>query len=595
MKEKIQALLLRFKAAFQSDRRVRYGVFAGAGALLAAASFSIYALTASYKLHPEIRNLAQLTPENATWFLAAESPAALRALWMESSAAHATRSSAAWNNLAQTPEMVRLSALLYFLELKSGTTLGWGFELLNRPVAAARLDNGSLLFLARLNLTSQIGVKLLNAFKGKTIALPNESAFDKPPAQPQPAPSNSEEESPSEYVVKPEDSVPALVEKRETLRNLEISHIDLGESGLYLTLLDDVLFASDSLESLEDALELAGSPAGASVAALPGMQAALQATANQESRALAMVTPGAGPPGALALLVGGDQGVAAVFEFGGDAPPAADLYAIGKSRFPVATDGAAGPTAGPDWANLLPADAAIAIYSRHDTLAQLLESGKDAGGAPRDMALAAEDLLQKARLDLAAWNQAGLALVFHGFKLHQERLYPEASLGANVPAAELERFRLALFGAGQIQSAIFQGGTYSKLLRREKFYQPAVARIRSVKSARAEASFLSATPAGLESLLAAAAGARPDLSDAPARQLLAAHADAPVQVVLHLPSARRAVRDLLLREGARSGRFTETTVDRDVMALFDALGAYASLHIASGRTAAPAGRMTFAR
>lgn len=592
MKAKLKALLQRFSAAFHSDRRVRYGVLAGAGALLAATAFSVYALTASYKLHPEIRNLAQLTPETATWFLAAESPTALRTLWLESSAARTARSSAAWNNLAQTPEMVRLSALLYFLELKSGTALGWGFELLDRPVAAARLDDGSLLFLARLNLSSRIGVKLLNAFKGKTITLPNESAFDKPPAEKPPAENNSEEDpAAAEYVVKPEDSLPALVEKRETLRNLEISHIDLGGAGLFMTLLDDVLLASDSLESLEDALQLAGQPQGASVAALPGMQAALKAAADQESRALALITPRAGPPGALALLVGGDRGVAAVFEFGADSPPAADLYAIGKNRFAAES----GPSRGPNWSALLPADAPIAFYSRRDTLPELLALARDAGGAPRDMALAAEDVLKKSRLNLDAWNQAGLALVFHGFTLRTDRLYPEASLGANVGAAELERFRTALFGAGQIESAAFQGAAYTRLLRREKFYQPAVARVRTTKTAPTEASFLSATPAGLESLLAAAAGARPDLSDRPAREPLGAHADAPVQVVVHLPAAQRAVRDLLLREGARSGRFTELTVDRDVMALFDVISPYTALHIASGSAGAQVGRLTFAR
>lgn len=591
MNAKLKALLLRLKAAYHSDPRVRYGVLAGAGALLTAAAFSVYALTAAYKLHPEIRNLAQLTPDNAAWFLSAESPAALRTLWTESAAARTARSSEAWNNLARTPEMIRLSALLYFLELKSGTTLGWGFELLDRPVAAARLENGSLLFLARLNLSSQIGVRVLNAFKGKTITLPNESAFDKPPAAPQTENNPEGDPAAAQYVVKPEDSLPALVEKRETLRNLEISHIDLGGSGLYMTLLDDVLFASDSLDSLEDALELAGKPEGASVAALPGMQAALQASANQESRALAFITPRAGPPGALALFVGGSRGVAAVFEFAGEGPPSADLYAIGQNRFAAAS----APAPGPNWPALLPADAPIAIYSRRDTLPALLALGKAAGGEPREMAQAADNLLKKARLNLDLWDQAGLALVFHGFTLRQDRLYPEASLGANVSAAELERFRTALFGAGQIESAAFQGATYSRLLRRERFYQPAVARVRTVKTDPAEASFLSVTPGGLESVLAAAAGARPDLSDASAIEPLGDHAEAPLQVAVHLPAARRALRDLLLREGARSGRFTELTVDRDVMALFDVLGPYTSLHIASGKAAAPAGRLTLAR
>ncbi len=566
---------------------MRYGALAGGGALIAATALSVYALTASYTLDPQIRNLAQLTPETATWFLSAESPAALRQLWLQSPAAQATRSSAAWNNLAQTPEMVRLSALLYFLELKSGTHLGWGFELLDEPVAAARLEKGELLFIARLNLSSRIGIKLLNAFKGKTISLPNESAFDKPPEPPRPDNQTEEDPAASEYVVKPEDSLPALIEKRESLRNLEISHIDLGGAGLYMTLLDDVLFASDSLDALEDSLQLAGDPEGASIAALPGMQSALAALAGRPSRALALLTPRAGLPGAVALFAGGDQGLAAVFELGDGRAPTADLYSIGASRFAAAS----APTTGPAWAALLPADAPVAIYSRRDSLPELLALGKSAEGDPREMALAAERFFEKAGVNQTAWKQAGFALVFHGFTLHQDRLYPEASLGANVSSAELDRLRTALFGAGRIQSAAFQGVAYAKLVRAQRYYAPSVARVQTAKATPGAASFLSGNPAGLESIVAAAAGARPDLTDMAADAAANAYADAPLQIVVNLPAARRALRDLLLREGARSGRFTELTVDRDVLALFDIFGTYTRLHLSAGGTGTPAGKL----
>jgi hypothetical protein len=589
------------RPAWWTNKKTRALALAAAGALGALLiGLSLYALGKTYLLDPAIQDTTQLIPRNAVLFAEVRDPAALLALWHESTPGRLLAHEPAYQNLRGTPEWQRFDQLIYLLELKTGLQLGNLVAGQDRPVAVALMPDGSLLAVARTDLKSRLGIALLRSLKGKTIELPNEQAFESPPS----GNAADADSAATEAVVNQSESPPTLIERRSELGNLSITRIDLGSRSLFLVMLGDVLFLSDRLDTLEDSLTLAGSPRARSLATLHGMPAARAALAGGgDGRALFYLAPRGGSWAPFVAFLGGANGLIAVLRARSDAPASVDLFEAGPSRLQGLRDAArqnapdaraTQPRAVVPWRNFLPRDSVAQLYSTLDTPADLLKYFDDLGDVPEKFSSRAREFTKAANIQLTSEQGSvrGLCFVFHGFQRDRLSLYPHFSLSYGDDEDHLLGLGAALFGDARRATANFQHVAYTHMLRADRVYEPAIASVRSATAPDAAAvSFLATHDEYLKRIIGAAGGARPGLGDAPTFRELGQFANAPLHVIVNLNEARLALRQFLVMGADRSDSYTEKTIDRDVMPLLDAFRAYGWLHLATGVTGERNGRI----
>ncbi|MCB1326359.1 MAG: hypothetical protein H7A21_16965 [Spirochaetales bacterium] len=530
----------------------------------------------------EVQELTQLIPEEATFAMEIRDPAGFLTLAQElEPGPDAIR---AWSQLANSPAFGEVQTIAYLLELKTGDLFPDLTALQDRPVAFAMFPDGSSLGLIQTSPASRLGAALAAAFAEQTIHMPGEESYD---SRAEPTQNDS---SPEEYVVRPEDSLPALIEEREALRNLEISHFRMGQHDLYMVFFGDVLFLADELETLVSSLRLAGSSTTYSLANQTGMPAARERL-KSGGAALVYLRPTASFPGAFVPLAGGDEGLAIVLraEVGGQKELLLEgsLHAIGTpTRYPATTGSV-------DWPARLPANEALtaAIFSPTVSGNQLPDLFAHAGDSLEDSAESIEELLELANLNQnVLGREPGFALVLHGFA--PEGLYPRMTYAANGTDANAPwQLTAALFGNGEARVASLHGIDYRSLARAgEHHYVPACAAIGS--GAFAGLYLISSGEDALRPTIAGLTGRAPVLADM-SDQI---RSDAPLQIILNVSEVRRNLRRVLEMTGQESGRFTVTTVDRDLMPLFDLMKHYRLIHITAGIASPEAsGRIDFLR
>ncbi len=591
----MNAFFQKIKTAFLNlSQAARVAVIGGGVAGLALIiGVSAYALGKTYLLNPEIDQISQMIPRQAIFFVEVRNPARLLEMWSESGPAQRLANSPAYANLKSTPEVQNLTSLVYFLELKTGSYFGDFISVLDRPAGFAYMQDGTFLAVTRTNVQSRLGIAVAQAFEtgeGRTIELPNQEQFEKAP------PKDTASEEP--YVVKQEDSLPALIERRERLGNLQISEIDLGERSIYFALLDDVLFASDSIETLESSLSLAGDPESYSLATLAGMPAARSSLAADDGHALIYFGSSGGFWAPAAATLGGDAGLALVLKTNGADTAQFDSFDAGESRLARfrKDDGRQELPARTHWEHLLPREAVLSFYSAADSPAELLEYLENISGPPESIANNAQKMLRAGGLSTDELKgDPGTALIFHGFTWNAHNLTPQLSFGFRGDADQLGRLTTAVFRPGDAARSItFQNTAYTIYPRSGKNYEPAFAAVQSAK-ASGGAAFLSTRDDVLKTIIGSAAGIRPDLSDLKSYTELGEFAGAPMHVVVDLNEARLALRAFFKLGALRSDAYSEKTLDRDIQPFLDAFAGYGILHLAHGLPGRIHGRLVITR
>ena len=568
----------------------------GAAAIVALLiGISLFAFGREYLLSPAIADTSQLIPRDAAVFVEIRSPAKLLELWRDSRAGRRLAELPPYQNLRATPQLAFFNNISYLLELKTGLNAADIVSGVDRPVGVALMPDDSFLLVARTDLKSRVGIRLLENLKGKTIQLPNENSFG---TQTKPAPASEGETAGDESVVNREDSPPVLLERRTELGNLEITQIDSGDRNIYMVLLGDIFFLSDSLEVLEASLSLAGSPDAKSLANLEGMPKARAALVHEDSHALFFATNRSGTWAPLTAMLGGDQGLIAVLKTEGAAPAAFDLFAAGSLRFGKPANVVDQKNQAPAFQKVIPADAIINVYSTRDSTVSLLEYFDDLGGVPEELA----DRFQKFRAvgGLAtpgtAEKSPGISLAFTGFERDRDALYPHVVLGlpGETSATTLNAYRTAIFGAGDAQTVTFQNIQYSRTDFLKRRYAPTIVELVASDARHSGTGLLATRPADITAAISASQGTRPAVSDQPAFVALQDRSDDPIHVSVNLNELRLAVRQFFEYGAARSDEYSDKTITRDVMPLLDAFQDYGSIHVAAGSSGPVYGKIVIA-
>ncbi len=561
-----------------------------AGIFLVSAGLSAFVFFGSdYRLKGDLPYLASVIPvENTSFYIEIKNPARLFKIWRQSETGARVTATPAWNAL-RDGRLSGLQTLLYLLELKAGFAFDDPFDFLKESVGVAFAGEHTLL-VARTDLSSRAGIALVQALKGKTINLPGETLVDekgnrkeekksKPPA-------NEEENTDAQIVP---ESLPVLVERREKLRNLELTVLQSGTKKYYLVLLDEYLFIADDLELLRDALELATGSGSDSLGVAEGMSGARESFAREDGRVLLFVNAGGDSFFApLAALVGGEQGIAAVMRADEDRTATFDTFSVGKARPGPVDPGAVWKDAGV----FFPADAALTILIRDRSPAELLATLEKGEGNAAITGKQLTALLKAGGLAPEGLKQPGAGVALLGLGWTQKRLLPRLVAGLRAEEKLIAGLRHAVFRKSTEEPVAFQEMKYMLANAGDYFRS---ARVSYGTGEPTAPGFLATDEESLRAVLNARAGNRPDLNDLGTLEQLGEFRDAPVQIVLDVNAARSALREFYLLGAERSDEYTEKTIERDIDPLFAPLAAYRTVHMAHGLNGPVHGRVIIAR
>ena len=554
-------------------RRLAAGIIAVL--CLAALLVFPFLLGASYTLHPTVKHGIHVIPDDAVYYLEIRNPQEFANRFKNSALGAAIRGSSAWRKLAGTPEFKKLLNVLYFIELKAGIAVEPAElpSFFGGSAGIAKMADGSMLIAARTNLKSKLGVGLYSAFKGERVELRKEPAKKE---------ERKNDAGPGgENVVSPEDYEELYAEERIALENLPASRISVMDGFIYLLMLDDFLFVSDSPETLKRSLAAATKPGGNSLKAMPGMDQALSA---MDARGEALLYAHAEKSIAAPLLrntVNG-RGIALVLYLPDGAAARGDIYTIDPDG---SRQGGSGRK-GPEWQKSIPSDCALAFYSRDLGPRRALERISSLDEEWKNLKNYSREFFSAAGIDPAKYfgEQAGIALVLHGMELAEKKLYPQFSIGYGAAVRD-DSLMKAIFAPGTPQPSSFQGKSYTSLaVNNGRHYTPACAH-------DAGSSMLCSGRALMEKYIAASNRNRPALGDLKSFQVLGEDAKAPHHLVINVDGCIEALRDFYYYGAGRASSYTSATIDRDILPLAEPFRAYSTVHIVLGLAKEPAGRL----
>ncbi|HNX60381.1 MAG TPA: hypothetical protein PKK43_14865, partial [Spirochaetota bacterium] len=464
--------------------------------------------------------------------------------------------SQAWEKLSNTPEFQKLANVIYFIQLKAGTLISYRDlpSFFGGSVGLAKMGDNSMLVVAKTNLKSRAGLALVKAFKGESVPL-SETKKKKEPGK--------EEKERKLEGVTADSYTDIFNEEQMPFGNLTITRINVSDGYIYMVLLDDYLFISDSDNTLGEALHLAAKPDSGNLLTLKGMKEALTAFenggdvlvyANTESSTFAPI---------LTNFVHG-KGIACVLSGNATKTISGDIYAI------EAVTETKTAQKGTEWEKIIPQDQAIAVYS---TTVGLGDAEKNIGNLPdswKDLKEGTSSFFSAASIDTSGYFSPGkgCALILHGLDLFNKRLYPQFAVGYDSKKKDGAVMR-AIFKGRKETTQNFSGVKYSTLAL-DGFYKPA--------AYHGTADIVSSSRLNLEKYISASKGNREVLSDDPSYAALGEYAKAPNHIVISIPRAIEALRNFYIYGGIRSGGYTAKTVDRDIIPLADPVKGYETIH-----------------
>ncbi|HEY1405566.1 MAG TPA: hypothetical protein VF857_03065, partial [Spirochaetota bacterium] len=517
-----------------------------------------FSLRSSYSLNPAVTHSIFTIPQTATSYVEILDPKEFYASFEKSAFGKSIIDSKAWEKLSGTPEFQKVSNLLYFVELKAGTIITYKDlpSFFGGSVGVARMKDDSMLIVAKTNLKSRLGLSLVKAFKGENLPLSQIS----PKKEGDKAAHAKKLEG-----VTADSYTDIFNETSVTFANLTVTRINSADGFIYLTMLDDYLFVSDSDATLKEALYLAAKPESSSLRSIKGMKEAVTAFEksgsiliylNAESSSLAPLLSNVVPGDSAAIVITADDTHTLT----------GDIFATGYEPKNSA------PAQGTSWEKIIPQDQTIAVYSSVRGVNEAIER-ISAFPSLKELYEGSSSFFSAAGIDRKEYfaHKNGSALVLHGVELFNKKLYPQFAVGYEATKKDTTIMH-AMFKGKKDNSQNYQGTSYTTLSGTEGgFYKPAFF--------YGAAGIVSSSRLNLEKYISASKGNRGVLADDASFAALGEYAKAPNHIVISIPRAIEALRTFYLYGAQRTGAYTAATIDRDIIPLTDPIKKYETLHI----------------
>ena len=560
----------RIKTFFQ-NRKIRSIPFI----IIAGIVIFFLAYRINYRLHPDIKFSYQLVPDNVSFCIEIRNPASVYNRIIESDFGRSVETSEAWKQLALTPEFKKLINILYFLQVKAGINIEYGEipSFLGNSMGYAESNEGRHLLVFQTNAKSLFAVSLLKYFKGEQVYVEDTPR----PAARQELKTGADGQKP----VTPDQYESPYPEEKVQLSNLSVTHLKMGDSELYMAMMGDFLFLSDSIDFLEKSLYLGVKPTGSSLVKENGMYDVMKSMKSRgdifiyQSAKRGFLAP------VLTSLVKG-SGLAMILHCGKSEPLSGDIYTIGA---PDNISQVSIPDTG--WESRIPSDNIMCLVTNTVGINQACQSLQtlDKEWDFLKSGLNEYFAAMKIKPDQYFNDKNGFALCIRKLNLENNMVYPLFIVGYESKITDDSFFRGIFKTKGPLSRAAQSGRNYMyRPDGPDQYYTPSLYTDK-------QTCFISSDKDTMDSVISASLHYRPVVSDLASFNALGIYTRAPHHLIIQVEPLLQGLKNFLYYTAEKNPDYTSKTIDRDIVPLAEPFKAYSEIHMAFGMDKNPSGKV----
>jgi hypothetical protein len=226
----------------------------------------------------------------------------------------------------------------------------------------------------------------------------------------------------------------------------------------------------------------------------------------------------------------------------------------------------------------IPNDVLLAVYSNSLGLKEYITSILNPGESWTELALFAPTFFKKGNLahdEYFTSNSASVLLLHKPTYLEQEKLlYPNFTIGY-VSSKEDDSFLKTIFKSGNAANVSHLDTKFKSYKRDGAFYSPSL-----YKSEKMQ--WISSTVENAKDCISVRNGNKPSLTDLKSTKLASPWKEAPHHVILNWQRLQEDILTFLIYGGAKTGKYTEKTVQGDIHPLLETLNWIESIHFSLG-------------
>lgn len=537
--------------------------------IIASSVFFIVIFTGGYALiytktthvkELKARSFADILPENTGSFIEIKNPAETKSIFDESDFGKEIRSSEQWRRLLATPEAKKFLNILYILQLKSGLALDIddlaGF--FSGPAGAAKLDNGHFIIGGWMNLKSSFGAAIFSAFRGKQGRITDDEGARQDAAKT------------GEKAVSHKDYKTIFSESSLDINDLKVSRIKINEGFIYLIMLNDLLMISDDSDTIVKSIAVA---LNGKVKSFRGRKGADALVFGEDDRICLYLGQGGTSFSPIIRVLTNSEGIAFMLNFGKGKPVTADIHYIGlDENVPVYKTGE-----NSKWENNLHSGIPAIFYTNNTPVTEAIKALAKMGPGWDDFNESVRNFFSGAGINPAEYfgTSKGFSVSFSGSLTVKEQFYPGFGLCYSSARSD-DSVITAIFKSRTWIEKKFQGVRYISLnMKENQNYSPAYL-------FKNERKFITSFNQDIEKVISAQNGNRPRLSDMPSFGMLGKFRESPNGIIFDIHSVFDEIRNFLYYGAVNSPDYTNVTIDRDIIPLFEPFKKYRTVHIAFG-------------
>lgn len=531
-------------------KKTKIIIGSSAGVLLVGGALLLFFSLHSYALSSRIRISADAVPAGVEYYVEINNPVVFFEGLRKSAWGKELLDTKTIDRFIASRQMDRLSSLIDMLQIRSGE-LSSIEELATFAGGSAGfglMPDGSWIAVIRTSLKSRIGAAILTSFKAKKVP------------QAEAAPTTAKKESSGEKTVGADTYSPAYAESTVKLGNLDVYRMELSGKTVFMVMMGEFLFASSRLESLQQTLAVATSGEN-SITTQEGGSAFRSSYGPND--VLIYGNPADDTGKMIRSLTLNCR--SAILTMHPGETITGEIYAIGGPIRPAGT-------ATENLTAALPLENTATLVLGGTALSDI-SAIIDASDLDADDEF--KSLVSSMGIT-SAQNERGIAATLAGLSLSGQELLPDFAISYR-SGAEQDIIAPALFKTESRNEFSYQNRRVRqyRIAADDAYYAPSYyfdKGINTVASSRAIA----------EAHIAAAAGNAPVLADGEGAQQITKFG-APGLLVVRMPALLADIRDFYYYGAIDNERYTQKTIDQDIMPLFSFLKNFSELRCGFGK------------
>ena len=507
--------------------------------------------TSSYKIDAKIGSPATLVPSDVAFFAEVRNFPKTYELFRNSSFGKAVSKSKQIQKIFSTPEILKIIKVLYYLDLKFGTFISVQDlpSYIDGSVGVSRMKDSSILVTAKTNLKSRFSISLLSKLKSDKKSF-NEKSNTK--------------------IVSSKSYKSNITSETVNLANIKVSKFSMKDSSIFLVIVNDYLFLSDNMKTIEESLKLAHTPKKAPFLKIKKMK---QARKNVSKKGKIFLYADTANSSLAPLAKGITVSDGLVFMVDVSSNLYADIFVVGekltgyKSHFSKKIK----------WENILPIDNPFTMFSRSIDIPSWIENTQNLGSEWKKFKQGIVQIFDDINLSPKKYfkNAKGLVFSYKGFKNENKQIIPHFYLGYG---SQIRDFKIlkGIFKKKISEKKNFQGVNYSVFdSAKSNYYSTSYLHKNNIN-------FIASNEQVMQSIISSRNHNSSVLKDLSSFKTLGSFAKADNHLIVDIPLILNSIVKIYYLGSDRSATYSRKTIDKDIVTMLEPFNKFKTFHLVMG-------------